>query len=103
MIRMRCHCALVVQHIPCDQWSHADDRERQRLKSCHSSCPKMVCVCSFAGVALYLYQSFAYSLSPFMGRATIVSLAESVTDVQSDKFVVLPKIIFWQTIRSEFV
>ncbi|KAI0218656.1 hypothetical protein LSAT2_029676 [Lamellibrachia satsuma] len=42
MIRMRCHCQLVVQHVPCDQWTHADDRERQRLKSCHSSCPKML-------------------------------------------------------------
>ncbi|ELT89307.1 hypothetical protein CAPTEDRAFT_178429 [Capitella teleta] len=40
MIKMRCHCELVVRYIECEEWTHSDDRERDRLKSCKSRCPR---------------------------------------------------------------
>ena len=42
MIRMRCHCQLIVQHVECFKWTDASDREKTRLRSCPGRCPKMV-------------------------------------------------------------
>ncbi len=42
MIRMRCHCQLIVQHVECFKWTDASDREKTRLRSCPSRCPKTV-------------------------------------------------------------
>ena len=42
LIRMRCHCSMMLKHVGCDQWTHGDDRERIRLKSCGCKCPKKV-------------------------------------------------------------
>ncbi|ESO08824.1 hypothetical protein HELRODRAFT_97768 [Helobdella robusta] len=59
MVRMRCHCQMMVKHVPCHQWCIAGDlggscgencgdrsggvvSERNALKSCGSRCPKML-------------------------------------------------------------
>ncbi|CAH1802686.1 unnamed protein product, partial [Owenia fusiformis] len=42
MIRMRCHCQLVVQYVECYKWTRAGQREKDHLKACPSQCPKML-------------------------------------------------------------
>jgi len=42
MIRMRCHCQLIVQHVECHRWTDASDREKIKLKACPQRCPKML-------------------------------------------------------------
>jgi len=44
LIRMRCHCALVVRHIECSIWTTVDLNQRNQLQSCGGSCPKHVCI-----------------------------------------------------------
>lgn len=40
MIRMRCHCQVMVQHIDCDKLTNADEETKISLRSCGSQCPK---------------------------------------------------------------
>ena len=47
MIRMRCHCQMVVQHIECHKWTSADTKEQNRIKACYGQCPKLVSLINF--------------------------------------------------------
>ncbi|XP_064636261.1 NF-X1-type zinc finger protein NFXL1-like [Lineus longissimus] len=40
MIRMRCHCQIVVRHIECYKWIESDESMRDDLKACGGPCPK---------------------------------------------------------------
>ncbi|CAL1536845.1 unnamed protein product [Lymnaea stagnalis] len=40
MVRMRCHCQTLVNHIECLKWIAASQNERDALKSCGQPCPK---------------------------------------------------------------
>ncbi|KAK3100083.1 hypothetical protein FSP39_014538 [Pinctada imbricata] len=42
MIRMRCHCEAMVQHVSCHEWVHADAVTRDKLKACAGECPKIL-------------------------------------------------------------
>ncbi|KAL5012277.1 hypothetical protein ScPMuIL_010828 [Solemya velum] len=40
MIRMRCHCKVVVCHVPCHVWNSISPKEQSHKQSCGGSCPK---------------------------------------------------------------
>lgn len=42
MVRMRCHCQMVVQHVRCHIWSNSDIKERIKWQSCPGKCPKLL-------------------------------------------------------------
>jgi hypothetical protein len=42
MIRMRCHCQNMVQHIDCSRLTNSDEKTKNTLRSCGGQCPKKV-------------------------------------------------------------
>ncbi|XP_052077440.1 NF-X1-type zinc finger protein NFXL1-like isoform X1 [Mytilus californianus] len=40
MIRMRCHCQIMVQHLDCNKLTNSDEHTKNTLRSCGGQCPK---------------------------------------------------------------
>ncbi|KAL3881056.1 hypothetical protein ACJMK2_033252 [Sinanodonta woodiana] len=42
MFRMRCHCLVTMQHVPCSEWTQGTSEKKDQLKSCGGQCPKLL-------------------------------------------------------------
>lgn len=53
MIRMRCHCQIVVLHIDCSKLTLCDEKTKNTLRSCGGQCPKKLTCGHLCGVVCH--------------------------------------------------